>query len=125
MSDEIVLTLPGERALDDVAHLVVGGLAARVNLTLESLEDLQVALDGLLPEVRGEPTVSVGVAQGALELTVGPFEPDALRTSLEREGGDAVGLRRVLETVSDSFQVFERDGSSWIALTKSVETVAR
>ena len=33
-------------------------------------------------------------------------------------------VRRVLETVSDGFQVLDRDGSSWIALTKSVETVA-
>ena len=124
MSDRIVLTLPPDRALHNVAHLVIGGLAARLNLTIESLEDLQVALDGLLPEVHGEPTVSVGVATGALELTVGPFEPDALRTSLDREADDGVGLRRVLETVSDGFEVLERGGSSWIALTKSVETVA-
>jgi len=123
--DRIVLTLPPERALHNVARLVVGGLAVRLNLTIESLEDLQVALDGLLPEVRGDPTVSVAVAAGALELTVGPFEPEALRGSLERESEDEVGLRRVLQTVSDGFQVFEREGSSWIELRKSVETVAR
>jgi hypothetical protein len=124
VSDRIVLTLPPDRALHNVARLVVGGLAVRLNLTIESLGDLEIALDGLLREVHGEPTVSVAVAAGSLELTVGPYEPEALRGSLEREIDDGVGLRRVLETVSDGFQVQDRQGSSWITLTKSVETVA-
>ena len=121
MSDRIVLTLPPERALHNVARLVVGGLAVRLNLTIESLEDLQVALDGLLPEVRGEPTVSVAVAAGSLEVTVGPFEPEAFRSSLERESDDGVGLRRVLGTVTDSFDSFKRDGEQWVELRKSVD----
>jgi hypothetical protein len=125
VSDRIVLTLPPDRALHNVARLVVGGLAVRLNLTIESLEDLQVALDGLLPEVHGEPTVAVAVATGALELTIGPYEPQILRGRLESESGDGVGLRRVLETVSDGFEVLDRGGTSWIALTKSVETAAR
>jgi hypothetical protein len=121
VTDQIVLTLPGERELHNVAHLVVGGLAARLNLTIESLEDLQVALDGLLPAVGGEPTISVGVRETALDLTVGPFDADALRNELGRETVDGVGLRRVLETVSDGFEVVDRDGSSWVVLTKTVE----
>jgi hypothetical protein len=124
VSDRIVLTLPHDRALHNVARLVVGGLAVRLNLTIESLEDLQVALDGLLPEVHGEPTVSVAVVAGGLELTVGPYDPDTLRGSLERDIDDGVDLRRVLETVSDGFQVDEGQGSAWITLTKSVEAVA-
>ena len=46
--DTITLTLPPEREFQRVAHLVLGGLAVRLNLTLEALEDLQLALDGLL-----------------------------------------------------------------------------
>ena len=45
MSDEIILTLPEQPAFHDVAHLVVGGLGVRLNLTFENLEDLQTALD--------------------------------------------------------------------------------
>jgi hypothetical protein len=126
MSDQIVLTLPDERALHGVAHLVIGGLAARLNLTIESLEDLQVALDGLLAEVDGEPTISVGIEEGRLELTVGPFATASLHRRLDHEPeGDEVSLRRVLATVSDGFEVVDRDNSAWVAVSKRVETVAR
>ena len=62
MTDEIVLTLPRERRFYDVAHLVVSGLGARLNLTMDNLADLQLALDGLLPrrETGGESRSSSG-----------------------------------------------------------------
>jgi hypothetical protein len=126
MTDRIVLTLPDERAMHGVAHLVMGGLAARLNLTIESLEDLQVALDGLLAEVEGEPTIAVGIEEGRLELTIGPFARDSLHRTLDDEsGGKEVSLRRVLTTVSDGFEVLDREGSAWVALSKRVETVER
>src|SRR5581483_10582206 len=69
MSDEIVLTLPRERRFYDVAHLVVSGLAARLNLTVDNLADLQLALAGLLPrrESDGEVTVVLRVEGGLLD----------------------------------------------------------
>src|SRR6185312_15407710 len=100
-----------------------GGFAARLNLTIESLEDLQVALDGLLPEVVGEPTISLGLDNGRLGLTVGPFDSDSLHSKLDAEAGGEVGLRRVLDTVSDGFEVLDRGGAAWVAVSKQVETV--
>ena len=124
MNEQIVLTLPPDPALHDVAHLVIGGLAARLNLTIESLEDLQVALDGLLPEVEGGPTIAVGLEEGRLELTVGPFDPKSLHGKLDRPAADdEVSLRRVLDTVSDRFEVVDRDAECWVAVTKSVQRV--
>ena len=81
MSDEITLVLPRERDFHRVAHLVLGGLAARLDLTYESLEDLQLALDGLLgrDEGDGEIVVRIGVSEDAIEALVGPFEGEALR----------------------------------------------
>lgn len=125
MSDEIILTLPEQSAFHDVAHLVVGGLAVRLNLTLENLEDLQTALDGLLPRVGGEVTVAVRLEDGALDVTVGPFACDPLRAELGRDGHEEVGLRRVLETVADALDVVERDGSCWVRLTKAVTAVPK
>ena len=43
--DQISLTLPADRDYYRVAHLVLGGLAVRLNLTFEHLEDLPIALD--------------------------------------------------------------------------------
>jgi serine/threonine-protein kinase RsbW len=117
--DRITLRLPGESDFYAVAHLVVGGLAARLDLTLEELEDLQVALDELLGSRRedDEVTVALKVLPDAIHTSIGPYG-DGLRRELERNG-ESVGLRRVLETVADRFELDERDGGQWVELTKS------
>ena len=123
MNDEIVLTLPQEREFFNVAHLVVGGLAVRLNLTFENLEDLQVALEGLLPRAQGEVTVGLRLAEGALVLNVGPFACDPLRAELATDSQERVGLRRVLDTVADGVEVIEGDAGCWVRLTKRVEAL--
>jgi hypothetical protein len=47
---------------------------------------------------------------------VGPFAAGAL-DALERSDSP-LGLHRVLETVCDTFEIDERDGGSWVELTK-------
>lgn len=123
MNDEITLTLPADRDFFRVAHLVLGGLAVRLNLTFESLEDLQLALDGLLDRQPGEDEVTVRVSVGAgfLETVVGPFAGESLQVELEREPGEDVSLRRVLDAVVDEVGVEQRDGREWVRLTKRVE----
>jgi hypothetical protein len=122
--DRITLTLPRERDFFRVAHLVIGGLAVRLDLTFENLEDLQIALAGLLREADGDVTVTVDVQPERIEATVGPFEGPRLDAELDREIEDGVGLRRVLETVCDRVDVIERNGSRWVALTKNVRVKA-
>lgn len=123
MADEITLTLPAAEGFEGVAHLVLGGLAARLELTVESLEDLQIALDGLLDRYGDDPnvTISVTVDGSRLRTAVGPFTNGAL-DDLEADESP-LGLRRVLETVCDSFEVEERDAAQWAQLTKSLERV--
>ena len=120
MIDEVRLALPAQEDFRPVAHLVVGGLAARRELTYDVLEDLQVAFDALLAcrEDEGEITVSMSVADGEVRASVGPFTTDSL-AQLDRGPGE-LPLRRVLETVCDSVTVAERDGASWVDLRKQV-----
>jgi hypothetical protein len=124
VSDEITLTLPRLRPFARIAHLVLGGLAVRLDLTFENLEDLQLALAGLLdrPDADGFVTLAVRVENGTLHASVGPFD-DALRAELEHEADEGVGLRRVLDTVVDDVQLGTRDGGTWVELTKSVQAV--
>jgi hypothetical protein len=121
--DEITLHLPRERPFFGVAHLVVGGLAVRLDLSFDQLEDLQVALGELLEqhETEREITVSVRVEGGKIHTVVGPFDR-SLERELAREAGDAVGLRRVLETVVDDVEVTTRDGEPWVELTKAMRS---
>ena len=125
MTDEITLTIPRDRALYGVAHLVLGGLGIRLNLTIENLEDLEIALDTVLDSARdGENvTIAIRVGEGALQTRIGPMN-DGIRAQLERESGDGVGLRRILDTVVDGVEVESDDRGDWVRLTKAVEARA-
>jgi hypothetical protein len=117
--DEITLTIPREQPFHEVAHLVLGGVAARLNLTFESIDDLETALDAVLERVAedGEVTVKLRLADGAIVTRVGPFAADRLRAELEHDSADDVTLRRILDTVVDEYEV---DPEGWLELTKGV-----
>jgi hypothetical protein len=118
MTDEITLTFPPRQDFHRVAHLVLGGLAVRMDLTIENLEDLQIALDSILDgtDADGLPvTVRMAVRDGALETTIGPL-PAHLLDEIEREHDGELGLRRVLDSTVDDVLV---EGDS-VRLTKNV-----
>ena len=120
MSDEIILTIPGEEPFHEVAHLVLGGVAARLNLSFESLDDLVTALDAVLERSPkpGEVTVKLRIEDGSIRAAVGPLAVESVRAELERDPGEAVTLRRILDTVVDAYEL-DQDG--WLALSKHVE----
>jgi hypothetical protein len=117
--DMIKLTIPREQPFNEVAHLVIGGVAARLNLTFESIDDLETALDAVLEHAAedGDVTVELLLDDGAIVTRVGPFAPDALRAELDRDE-DGVGLRRILDTVVDGYEL---DGEGWLELTKTTD----
>lgn len=120
--DRVTLRLPREHSFFSVAHLVVGGLAVRLNLSFDQLEDLQVAVAELLEQRESdeEITISLRIAGEVIELELGPFD-ETLTKELAHDDGSEVGLRRVLETVVDDIEVSDRGGKPWIALRKRVE----
>jgi len=126
-ADEITLTLPRDRDYYEIAHLVLGGLAIRLDLTVDHLDDLQMALQTVLQqqEPDGELTIALRVDDTALHTVVGPFPGTRLRAALEREDeGGELSLRRLLGAVCDGFEVEERAGGEWIELTKGYEATS-
>jgi hypothetical protein len=121
--DRIVLTIPRADGFEDVAQLVLGGVAARLNLTYESLDDLGTALATLLERGgdEGELTVELAVGADTMTALVGPFRGGLVLAELERPS-EGVGLRRVLQTVVDNFGAVERDDGEWVELQKRVQT---
>jgi hypothetical protein len=121
VTDVVTLQLPRERDFFGVAHLVLGGLGARLDLTYDVLEDMTTAIDELLN--RREPsedvTLKVKIEDAALVATVGPFSGSVADELHASDAG--LGLRRVLETVVDDVDVTERDGAQWVELRKTVE----
>ena len=123
-ADRIVLTIPRNEGFENVAQLVLAGVAARLNFSYEVVDDLGTALETLLERrgEEGELTVELEVGEGTVKAALGPFAGDGLRAELERSD-DGVGLRRVLETVVDRFGTVQREDGSWIELEKRVEDV--
>jgi anti-sigma regulatory factor (Ser/Thr protein kinase) len=121
MTDEITLTIPRSREFLSVAHLVLGGIGIRLNLTIETLEDLQLALDAILERDRapGDVTICVRLRSDEIETEVGPLR-DGVRRELARERGDEVGLRRILDTLVDRVEAEERDGQVFVKFHKVV-----
>jgi hypothetical protein len=118
MTDEITLTIPRQPGFEGVAHLVLSGLAVRLNLTIENLEDMQLALETLLDtsDHGDDLTVAMRIDDGELRTVVGPL-PARLLNAIEADVGDGdIGLRRVLESTVDDVFV---DGNH-VTLTKKV-----
>jgi hypothetical protein len=121
---EIRLRIPHEPPFHGVALLVVGGLAARLDLSFEQLEDLQLALESVLENAdyarEQEVTVELGVHDGSLSIVVGPLNGEALRPELEDDGDDRLSLGRLLGTLVQNVTVEERNGDAWLHLDKRI-----
>ena len=118
-ADEIRLIIPAEEDFRPIAHLVTGGLAMRLDVTYDDLDDLQVGIEALLAlrDDADELVVSLSADDGVLRVSVGPFPPEKVQ-AVDGDGG--LDLHRVLETVCDTHEVEERDGSAWVELTKRI-----
>ena len=123
-SDEIRLVIPAEEDFRPIAHLVTGGLAMRLDVTYDDLDDLQVGIEALLAlrDDAGDLVVSLSADDGVLRAELGPFPPEKVHAA-ESNGG--LDLRRVLETVCDTHEVEERDDGAWVELTKRVASAGR
>lgn len=126
MTDQITLTMPRERPFFGVARLVLAGLATRLDITVETLEELELALDGLLERRDGaeEITVSLDIADSELRATVGPFRGSDLQAELEGELGKSLSLQRLLDAVVDGYEVADRVDGVWVQLRKRIERAA-
>src|SRR5438094_2097711 len=108
--DEISLVIPVDRPFFGVARLVVGGLAARLDVSYDELEDLQLALDSVLERedyaAGQDVTVRLSVEEGAIGVRVGPLDEAAVRADLDDER-DRLGLGRLLATVAQRVELEE------------------
>ena len=126
MSPETIeLVTPVGRDWAAVVRLVLGGIGDRLDLGFDELDDLQLAVERLLAEAGAQETVriSVEIADGGVKAHIGPLREGTLARALqgpEPRPGELT-LRRVLETVVDSFGVEDvGDQGLYVRLDKVV-----
>jgi hypothetical protein len=120
---DIRLKIPHEKPYHGIARLVVGGLAARLDLSYEHLDDLQLALATVLENEsysqNAEVTVELHVREDGVEMAIGPLHAHEVRTDLEKNG-DALSLRRLLSTVVERVELEQRTDGGWLHLEKRI-----
>jgi hypothetical protein len=112
----IDLDAPLEPDFHPVIRLIIGGIAERVDFAFEEIDDLQLAVERLLAEAGqvGSVRLSFEVGEASIRTRVGPLSESAVADAL-RDGDAPPGqltLRRILQTVVDSFGVEDAGGGA-------------
>jgi hypothetical protein len=127
VTQAIELRIPNERPFHGVARLVVGGLAARHNLSYEALEDVQLALVTVLEgdgyAAADEVRVELQVEDDTIAIAIGPVHGDAVRRDLEESPDGDLGLGRLLGTLVEDAGVEAREDGDWLRLSKRVRGI--
>jgi anti-sigma regulatory factor (Ser/Thr protein kinase) len=118
--DKVTLRIPAEPAYVQVIRLIAAGLASRLKLTLEDIDDLRIAVDELATYLVGrhgrEGTLEVHFMLHDDRIEIqgrGHFPAGAkIRTDLTELS------RVILDTVADSASLLAIDGLPGFALTK-------
>ena len=111
--ERIDLEAPLSGDFHAVVRLIIGGIAERVDFAFEEIDDLQLAVERLLVEAGTVGTVQLefAVEPGGISTRVGPLSERKVAEALA-DGEAAPGqltLRRILQTVVDSFRVEEAE----------------
>lgn len=127
--DNVELETPVGRDWGPVVRLVLGGIGDRLDLGIDELDDLQLAVERLLAEAGAQRSVKLSfeLLDGRVRTHVGPLAESAIADALqgpESEPGE-LNLRRILDTVLDSYGVDDvEDEGLYVRLEKAVRRTA-
>ena len=123
LHERIDLEAPLSGDFQAVVRLIIGGIAERVDFAFEEIDDLQLAVERLLAEAGTAGTVCLKfeVGEDRIRTRIGPLSQAKVAEALE-DGEMVPGqltLRRILQTVVDSFGVEDLgDGAIVVRLEK-------
>ena len=123
MTERISLEVPATLSALSTVRMVLGGLGARVDFSLDDLDDLFLATDRLLEaaldaEELDSLRVVVLVDGGTLRVTAGVFRTDELRHMVGVTPGNCIDLCTLLERLVDDVVVEEDDGCFSVVMVK-------
>ena len=123
MAERIDLEVPATRNALPTVRMVLGGLAARLDFSLDDLEDIYLATDELLRTALDADTldrlsVEMLVDGEVLRFAAGTFKSAKLRADVTMHAEDCLDLCMLLRRTVDDV-VFEDEGGAYrIVLVK-------
>jgi len=123
MTETISLEVPATLSALSTVRMVLGGLGARLDFSLEDLDDLFLATDRLLEaaldaEELDSLRIKVLFDGVTLRVTAGAFCSDELREQVAVTPGGCIDLCTLLQRLVDDVVVQEADGSYSVLMVK-------
>jgi hypothetical protein len=112
-------------------RVVIGGMASRHALPVDRLDDLELAVETLFQEERGDPaelTMTVAVVDGTFRVTLAGLRSPLVRRTLSSAAapaGDVLGAENILRMIMDSLVDEYRTADGAVAGSFAVEMVKR
>jgi anti-sigma regulatory factor (Ser/Thr protein kinase) len=115
--------VPATLSALSTVRMVLGGLGARLDFSLEDLDDLFLATDRLLEaaldaEELDSLRVLVMVDAGTLRISAGAFRSNELRNQVAITPGGCIDLCTLLQRLVDDVVVQEDDGAFNVVIVK-------
>lgn len=113
-ADTVTLRVPRDRSFRSIINMVLGGIALRRDLSLDALDDMQLAVENVLAEdgaEDGDITMSVTLGDDWVDIRLEALQGENLRNMLlqgqvppEAEG-HCIDLCRLLRSLVSSYSV--------------------
>ncbi len=125
MRESIRLEVPAAVTALPTLRMLLGGLAVRLDFSLEELEDLSLAATELLRAAGDSErleswSVEMAIVGDKLHVVAGPYRSPDLRHRLDGapDGGACLDLCRLLSSTVDSFAVVDDDEGFSVTMIK-------
>ena len=109
----VELEWPADPAFRAIGRLVLGGVASRIDLPIDRVEELGLALDTVTraPAVGDAFRLSVELADDTMMVTIGTFDTDPLADP---------SIRRVVDTLVDDAEPVSAEDGRAVVLSVAV-----
>ncbi|MEI6451476.1 MAG: hypothetical protein WCP98_16240 [Actinomycetes bacterium] len=123
MAERIDLEMPATLNALSTVRMVLGGLGARLDFSLDDLDDLYLATDGLLRSaLDADPldrlSVEILIDNGVLRFAAGTFKSAKLRAEVTTYAEGCLDLCMLLRRTVDDVLFEDADGAYRIVLIK-------
>jgi hypothetical protein len=123
MTERIDLEVPATLSALSTVRMVLGGLGARLDFSLDDLEDIYLATDELLRSALDTDSldrlsVEVLVDDGVLRFAAGTFRSAKLRANVTVHAEDCLDLCRLLRSTVDEVLLEDEGDTYRIVLVK-------